>query len=140
MPPEFCLFLDENHCNNRHLLTVLRAEGVRHERHAGHFAPGTPDTEWLPTVGQRGWALLTSDGRIRYHTLEKQAVERHEIAMFYFSRNNMGGADMGAALAAALPAMQRMFAQQRRPFIASITREGRISLRETFGAAPPTLP
>ena len=137
MPPEFCLFLDENHCNNRHLLTVLQAEDVRYERHSNHFPRGTPDMQWLPMVGERGWALLTSDGRIRYHALEKQAVQRHAVAMFYFSTNNMGGAGMGTALSAALPAMQRLFAQRQPPFIASITREGRVSLRETFGAAFP---
>ena len=136
MPPKFCLFLDENHCNNRHLLAALESAQVRYERHSSHFRPGTPDAEWLPVAGEKGWALLTSDRRIRYHALEKQAVKRHAIAMFYFARNNLSGQDMGAALAAALPAMQRTFAAQPRPFIASLNREGRVALRDVFALGP----
>ena len=90
---------------------MLRDKGLRYERHSSHFRPGTPDAEWLPFVGRNGWALLTSDRRIRYRALEKQAVQQHAIAMFYFAVNNLSGKQMAFALTAGLPAMQRMFAE-----------------------------
>ncbi|MGH9423743.1 MAG: hypothetical protein ACRD3J_27460 [Thermoanaerobaculia bacterium] len=45
---------------------ILRAAGLLVERHADHFAPDTPDEEWLEAIGRRGWVALTHDMRIRY--------------------------------------------------------------------------
>jgi len=47
------------------------------ERHQDHFSPGTPDTEWLPYIGQRGWILLTSDRRIRHRFSEWIFIQRY---------------------------------------------------------------
>jgi hypothetical protein len=68
------LFLDENHCRNRHVISAIEHHGIRWESHLDHFAPGTEDTEWLPELGRRGWALLTTDARIRSNFLEREAV------------------------------------------------------------------
>lgn len=60
---------------------VLTAAGLRVERHADHFAPNTPDEEWLPRVGRAGWVALTHDGRIRYKPNELAAVVQHHVAL-----------------------------------------------------------
>ena len=127
------LFLDENHCRNPHLLAALKAAEVRCEKHLDHFAAGTEDTEWLPIIGSRGWCLLTTDARIKTNYLERECVREHSIRMFYFSRKNISGAEMGLALTKAIPAMRRLFLTQSPPFTASITRGGEVSLRHTFG-------
>jgi hypothetical protein len=133
MPLEsIVIYLDENHCNNKSILTVLKNAGVRVERHLDHFSRGTIDEEWLPFVGKNGWILLTTDKRIRYRVNEKQAVIRHRIRMFYFSRNDMSGHQMGIALETALPEMRRICAKQEPPFFAAITRLGGVYLREKF--------
>lgn len=128
----FVVFLDENHCRNPHLLRALADAGVACEKHVDHFSAGLEDTAWLPIIAQRGWCLLTTDVRIRYNELERQAVRENSVRMFYFSRNNVAGIDMGKSLAKALPRMQQLFETQVPPFIASINRAGDVTLRETF--------
>jgi hypothetical protein len=133
MPPDrFTVFLDENHCNNQKLLDVLKKAGVSVERHLAHFARATPDEDWLPFVGKNGWALLTSDARIRYRLNEKRAVQQYGVCMFYFSTNNLSGMQMAAALERALPKMQRIYATQEPPYCAAITKSGEVYVRETF--------
>jgi len=132
MSPELILFLDENHHNNKHLLSLLSARGVRHERHRDHFTPGLADIEWLPEIGRRKWALLTTDKRIRYRTIEKQAVLDNDVRMFCFSTNNMSGRDMANALGLALDKIKKIFSSTPAPFIAMITKSGNVVVRKDF--------
>jgi PIN domain-containing protein len=135
-PPDSpAIFLDENHCNNKKILAVLAKAAVRVERHLDHFVRGTPDEVWLPLVGVNGWALLTTDKRIRYRTNEKQAVIKHKVRMFYFSKNDLSGEQMASALETALPEIFKICARQQPPFFAAITKAGEVYLREKF--APP---
>jgi len=102
---------------------------VKHERHGQHFAPGTEDTEWLPFVGEKGWLLLTKDKRIRYNELEKDAVREHKVREFYFSSGNFSGVEMAEMLIDALRDMVRVFRRQKPPFIASITKSGKVDVK-----------
>ncbi len=129
MPLDFCLFIDENHCNNQHVRHALEQSAIRYESYLDHFSRGIPDTKWLPFVGQHGWALLTTDKHIRKHKLERQAVETNKVAMFYFSTNNLSGRQLGEALEKALPAMQSLFQRVVPPFFAAITRSGAVHHR-----------
>lgn len=84
---------------------------------------------WLPFVGEKGWVLLTKDKRIRYNELEKAAVRRYKIREFYFSSGNFSGAEMAEMLVAALREMARVFRRYDPPFIASISKAGKVSVR-----------
>jgi hypothetical protein len=128
-PDDFVLYLDENLCNARAIIDTLTNLGVRFERHLAHFSQGIPDDEWLPKVGSNGWILLTSDKRIRYNLLEKQALEVHAVREFVFTSGNMSGQDMAAALELALKKMRNFCARTKPPFVASITRTGEVYLR-----------
>ena len=108
-------------------------EGIRHERHGQHFSPGTPDVVWLPFVGSRGWILVTKDKRIRFNDLEKDAVVANRVREFYFTSGNYSGAEMATMLLAALPEMVRLCGKQAPPFIASITKAGKVHLRMQEG-------
>lgn len=137
MPPDrFTIFLDENHCNNSKILAVLKLAEIPVERHLDHFARGTPDADWLPLVGEKGWASITTDKRIRYRSNEKRAVEKYGVRMFYFSTNEMSGRQMATALERALPAIKRIYLKQKPPYCAAITRSGEVHLRETFSSPP----
>lgn len=125
-------FLDENHCGNLNMIVAIEDNGCVCEKHLDHFQRGTDDTEWLPIVAQRGWALVTADARIRWNRLEKAAVRENGARMFYFSSNNSSGSEMGAALRAAIPAMKKLIESQPPPFTASITKSGQVTLRDTF--------
>ena len=128
----FVIFLDENHCRNPYLITSIEEAGLRCEKHLDHFTSGLEDIEWLPIVALKGWALLTTDARIRTNGVEKEAVRANGLRMFYFSRNNLAGREMGTALKVALPKMLRIFQTQLPPFTASITKSGEVTVRDTF--------
>jgi hypothetical protein len=126
---EFALYLDENLCNSKAILGVLSRLNVHFEQHLTHFSRGTLDEDWLPTVGSHGWALLTTDKRIRYNLLEKRALEQHAVREFVFASGNLSGEDMAVALVLALPKMRRLCAKIKPPFVAGITRTGEVHLR-----------
>lgn len=126
------LFLDENHHRNRHVIEAIEERGITCEKHHNHFAQGTEDTTWLPIIGQYGWCLLTTDARIRTNFLEKEAVRINRVRMFYFSRNDIAGSEMGIALRRALPEIERLASSQPPPFTASINKRGDVTLRDTF--------
>lgn len=128
------LFLDENHCGNRHMIQAIEDRGIRCEKHLDHFRRGLEDTEWLPAIAQRGWCLITTDARIRTNLIEREAVRVNGVRMFYFSRNQLAGSEMGAALRRALPQIERLVGTQVPPFTASINKKGEVTLRDTFGS------
>ena len=129
---ELVLFLDENHCRNPHIIEAIEERGLVCEKHLDHFQAGTEDTGWLPVIGERGWCLVTTDARIRRNALEKEAIRANGVRMFYFSRNQLSGKEMGAALRRALPQMEHLVKTQPPPFTASINTKGEVILRDTF--------
>jgi hypothetical protein len=129
LPEDFVLYLDENLHNCKPILDALVQHGIRHERHGNHFLPGTEDTVWLPAVGKNGWLLLTKDKRIRFNELEKSAVQRYRVREFYFASGNYSGSEMAATLVNALREMARFCRRYDPPFIASISKNGKVSLR-----------
>ena len=131
-PREIIIFLDENHCRNRHVIDAIEGSGIRCEKHLDHFPAGTPDIDWLPELGRLGWCLLTTDARIRSNHLEREAVRENGVRMFYFHKNNLSGKEMGNAVLKALPAMVSLALSQPPPFIASIGKNGDVNLRNTF--------
>ncbi|SRR5712692_3545444 len=128
-PDEFTLYLDENLCNARVILTTLEKLGVRFERHLDHFSRGTADETWLPHVGSKRWILLTTDKRIRYNFIEKRALERNGVREFVFASGNMSGREMATALEIALRKMRKFCRQFQPPFVAAITRSGEVHMR-----------
>ncbi|HEV2698279.1 MAG TPA: hypothetical protein VGU90_09830 [Terriglobales bacterium] len=128
-PEDFVLYLDENLHNCQPILDVLTERAIKHERHGQHFEAGTEDAVWLPFVGQNRWVLLTKDKRIRFNQLEKTAVRRYRVREFYFSSGNYTGAEMAEILVAALPEMLKTYKRQEPPFIASISKSGKINLK-----------
>lgn len=73
--------------------------------------------------------LLTKDKRIRFNDLERIAIRRNRVREFYFASGNYSGAEMAATLAAALRNMVRLYRAEESPFIASITKDGKVNLR-----------
>jgi hypothetical protein len=128
-PPKFDVYLDENLCNCKPLLEVLAGHGIQVHRHLEFFQRGTPDDAWLPFVGQKRWALLTTDRRFRYNELERIALQNHNIQAFEFSDNRTGALGMAQALRIALPAMQKVLRRRKRYFVATISKSGQVKVR-----------
>ncbi len=107
---------------------VLRRSGITVEIHDDHFDKGAQDVEWLPSVGQKGWVVLTKDARIGRNPLEKIAVANAGIKMFTLASQDLSGADMAAIFLESIIAMQEFLRKHPAPFIAKIYRNGRIDM------------
>ena len=129
LPEGFVIFLDENLHNCKPILDALAQLAVPCERHGAYFPPGAEDAVWLPFVGEKGWILLTKDKRMRFNDLEKLAIRRNRVREFYFASGNYSGAEMAQTLVSALREMARLFRRMDAPFIASIAKSGKVSLR-----------
>ena len=89
------------------------------------------DVEWASTVASRGWVAVTRDKRIRYRSAEKQAIADSGLALFVLaSRRNLSRQEIVDVVAAAGPSMTDFITANQPPFIASIYRDGKISLKE----------
>jgi hypothetical protein len=106
----------------------LVQEGIQVELHDDHFAQGTPDAEWLPVVGARGWIVLTKDTRIRYRPNEKHALLAAEVRAFAFTSGSLNGPQMSEAIVKALPRMQKLLAAHPRAFVARITATSDVAI------------
>jgi hypothetical protein len=82
----------------------------------------------LPEVGRRGWAVITSDDRIRYRVVEREAATSAGIALFIFTGKRMSGPAIAEALVRAVPAMAELLAEEPRPFVAKVSRSGGVAL------------
>lgn len=77
---------------------LLRADGWDIITLAEHY--GVPadesvqDVEWLSLAGDRGWAALMKDDRIRYRTVEREALIGAGVTAFCLSSGNLATAAM----------------------------------------------
>ena len=127
-PPVF--FID--HCLGTEIVAErLRREGaeVRVMIDEG-FAEDEPDASWLPIVAARGWAVLTKDKRIRRRAIEHEALIASKAGAFILVAGGVGGEAVAEAFARALPTMVRMCHTRARPFIATVSAAGKVTLLE----------
>jgi hypothetical protein len=112
---------------------ILRASGLRVERHREHFAANAHDEEWLRTVGERGWVALTHDRRIRYKPNELASVVRHGVSLLVI----VGRApypELARSFVGTLPNIERFLAEHTPPFIAKVYRPSPAELKENVSA------
>lgn len=121
------LFIDRS-LGAHDVADALRAAGECVEVHDDHFAPNTADVTWLADVGARGWIVVTKDSHIRRHPLELQALESAGVAAFMLTATAVTGVDMARILLAALPRLHALVRTRARPFIATITARGQVTL------------
>ena len=75
-PSDFTFFADED-LGTLIFPEILRGAGVTLETLSEHYALGIRDTDWIPSVAQRGWVIITHDRDIRYNQRERDAVMQH---------------------------------------------------------------
>ena len=96
--------------------------------HDEHFPQDTPDQVWLRKAGEEQWVVLTKDERIRYRTLERRALMAARVRTFVLTAKGLNAQEMGSAFVLALPAMLKLLSREAGPFIAKISRSGKVSL------------
>ncbi len=107
---------------------ALQHAGALVELHDDHFPHDQDDADWLPIVGHRGWLVLTKDKAIRRRELEMQALMGAGVGAFILTATGLDGPSMASAFVAALPTMTRYAHTRVRPFVASVTAIGRVSM------------
>ena len=121
------MFLDRN-LGKKIIADALRQAGADVRVHDDHFSPNARDEEWLSEVGRRQWVVLTKDARIRYREIERMALMNAGVRAFVLTAKNLQGSEMASIFVTALPTIQRLSARHAPPFIAAITRGGRVSM------------
>lgn len=97
------------------------------EIHDDHFKQDERDAVWVAEVGRRGWVVLTADQRIRWVSLETEAIMSAGVRAFIF----VGKTDVRRFADAFLKAkdrIERLLRRERQPFIAKIYKDGRVTV------------
>lgn len=110
------------------IASALREAGETVIVHDDIFQPDAQDTEWLPFVGEKGWIVLTKDTKIRYRTLEREALINSGARAFVFVSGNVPAVETAQILVEVLPAMKEFINKHQPPFIAKIFRNGSLEL------------
>ena len=126
--PDEPTFLVDESLGGQLVSSALQEAGASVERLRDHFAPGTPDQEWLTEVGNRRWVVLTKDKRIRRRPAEVAAIVGANVRAFVFTSGNATGQAMAQAYVTALPAMRQFCRDFAPPFVATLGAAGRVKM------------
>ena len=107
---------------------ALRLHHYRVELHTDHFDQNALDKDWLPEVGRRGWIVLTKDNHIHRNQIEIVALLKSGTATFVLRAKKATGTEMADAFVAALPSIERFLKKFDKPFVATITPSGAVSI------------
>src|SRR6185437_5331080 len=128
LPPESRVFFIDKCLGRNIVASALRACGESIELMESHFDPDTPDTEWVPQVGARGWIILSKDSRMRTNARELVALLKANTHSFILTAQNHRGPDMAAAFVAALHDMKQIIAKEPAPLIANVSTLGNVRI------------
>ena len=78
---------------------------------------------------------MTKDKRIRRRAIEHEAIVASGAGAFILVAGGIGGDAIAEAFARALPQMVRIWNTRLRPFIATVTAQGKVSVIEGGGRA-----
>lgn len=109
------------------LVEKLERAGIRYKRHRDFFSGSTDDTVLLKKVGEKNWILVTFDKKQRTRSLERRLIDRYKIREFVFTAGDIG--DVGDILVKARQQMHALCRRHLGPFIASISRTGKVYLQ-----------
>ena len=125
---EKLVFFIDRALGNIVVAEALRSEGAEVHIHTDHFTPGAKDEDWLPKVGTLKWMILTKDSKIRYHTMEREALMNARARAFILVSGNLTGSEMAAIFVKSIPAIRRFIKRHSSPFIAKVHRDGTVKL------------
>jgi len=101
---------------------ILRAAGLRVERHDDHFGQLTSDAEWIADVGRRGWVAITRDKRIRYSPLALETLMQSRARLFVIV-GRLTTEDAAAVFIRHQRRIEALLRKESKPFIGKIKRE-----------------
>ena len=111
---------------SRKLGEALDAAGIPYVAHHQHFAPDSPDEEWLLAVQSNGWLIVTRDKNIRYKANEHRALVQARLLMFVLTQGGLSAQETGRIVCQAYPAIAKLAARTKPPAIFSVTRAAEV--------------
>jgi hypothetical protein len=115
-------FFDEN--LGKQLALGLRGFGEDAIHLTEVFAPGTPDEEWLPYVGEKGYILFTIDKRIRRRPLQKSLIREHKVGAFFLMGKTMSRWNYIRQVVMAWEKIEQTVERETPPFAFQISAQG----------------
>ena len=108
-PPEPLVFFVDRSIGRKVIPAALRQAGEEVRVHDDLFPQDAKDEDWLTEVGKRGWIVLTKDTRIRYHTIEVNALRAAAVRAFVLTaKGDLSGQEMAEVFVKALPAIKKL--------------------------------
>jgi predicted nuclease of predicted toxin-antitoxin system len=98
------------------------------EIHDDHFARDEEDRVWLQKAGEQGWVILTKDQRLRYRPLEIAALRAGNARVFVLTAGNLRGIEIASVFLVALPRICKVLHSKRGPFLARVSKSGRVTI------------
>lgn len=112
-----------------HVSAVLQQAGhIAHVQGPDTFGTGTPDVDWLPQVGARGWILITKDKNIRKREIELRALKQSRVRAFVLTAGGLKGEEQAHVFREALPAMLRLLRRKAASFVARVTADANVEI------------
>lgn len=68
------------------LAQILKILGVDARHLQDDFPAETPDVNWLPEVGKKGWVVVTGDRRISKKPPERKALEEANVIAIFMAK------------------------------------------------------
>jgi hypothetical protein len=68
------------------LVKILKILAVDARHLQDDFPPDTPDVDWLPEVGRKGWIVITGDRRISKKPPERKALEEANVIAVFMAK------------------------------------------------------
>lgn len=115
-------------CLGKTVSNALKAANIKIEHHGDHFQQSTPDVEWLPVVGERGWIVLTKDKAIGTNVLEQREIAQANVKVFALVSGNLTRQQMADLFVTVIPRLEKFSQGNPSPFIAKIHKDGRVKI------------
>ena len=102
----------------------MSAFGEPVEHLQDHFSPDSPDTEWLPYIGDNEYFLITRDNAIRRNPAELAALKKHKVGAFFLGGKERTRWELIDQLVRNWPRIKEVAVRTRKPFAIRIPPSG----------------
>lgn len=123
----FVFFIDRS-LGRHKFISILKKAGIKAEAHDDHLSINATDEQWLDFVGQNDWIAVTKDRRIRYRSLEMQALLESGVRTFLILGKNKSAEELAKQFLKAFNKIHQILSHNDGPFIAKIYSDGKTTI------------
>lgn len=98
-----------------------------HDERKNGFNNHTPDDEWLASVSQKGWVVISHDKRFHMDSLALEAVRQHNARVFYLCGGSLKTWDKLRIFSQTFIRMDALIKKQKAPYIYQVSYANRVT-------------